>query len=179
MAIAQNQALFSLLGTNFGGDGRTTFALPDLRGQVPVGMGQGPGTVEREFASVFGQDEVTLTLDNLTMHQHIIQEIQPGQTVSVSSLATVNASNAQADKPNPKDGYWAKSYSGSRITPSYTSSPDITMASDAVLVDTTASFNASNLTTSSGGGSQPFSVNPPSLTMTYSICLYGIYPSRD
>lgn len=58
LPISQNTALFSLLGTTYGGDGRTTFALPDLRGRAPVGVGQGPGLSNRPLGSKFGQETV-------------------------------------------------------------------------------------------------------------------------
>jgi microcystin-dependent protein len=176
LPISQNTALFPLIGDTFGGDARTTFVLPDLRGRAPVSMGQGPGTEFRRWGEYFGMDYATLTSLDLPAHQHAIQEIQAGQTVAASSSATVNASDAQADRPNPNGNYWAKPYSGSSVTPSYTSSSDVTMASDAVQVATSASFTASNLTTGSTGGSQSFSINPPSLALNYAICMLGYFP---
>ncbi len=70
LAISQNVALFSLLGTIYGGDGRTTFALPDLRGRIPVHMGNGPGLTTRSIGSKSGSETVTLTPGNLPSHAH-------------------------------------------------------------------------------------------------------------
>lgn len=73
LPIAQNTALFSLLGTTFGGDGRTTFGLPDLRGRVPVGEGQGPGLSDRRLGERFGSEAFTLTPSTLPQHSHNVR----------------------------------------------------------------------------------------------------------
>lgn len=72
LPISQNTALFSLYGTTYGGDGRTTFALPDLRGRTSVHTGQGPGLSNYAQGSRGGQEEVTLAVDNLPAHNHAI-----------------------------------------------------------------------------------------------------------
>jgi microcystin-dependent protein len=71
LLISQNVALFSLLGTTYGGDGRTTFALPDLQGRVPIGMGQGPGLSTYNLGQKGGEEFVTLTLAQIPSHSHI------------------------------------------------------------------------------------------------------------
>jgi len=68
MTIAQNPALFSLLGTTYGGDGRTTFALPDLRGRAPMHPGQGPGLSPRELGETGGSETITLAAGELATH---------------------------------------------------------------------------------------------------------------
>jgi microcystin-dependent protein len=70
LPIAQNQALFALLGTQFGGNGATTFALPDLRGRVPMGVGQGPGLSDRYVGEQGGAEQVTLTTPQMPVHTH-------------------------------------------------------------------------------------------------------------
>jgi microcystin-dependent protein len=70
LSIAQNTALFSILGTTYGGNGQTTFALPDLRGCVPVGPGQGPGLTDRTLGERGGQEAVLLTEAELPAHAH-------------------------------------------------------------------------------------------------------------
>ena len=69
-SIAQNTALFSLLGTTFGGNGQTTFALPDLRGRVPLHFGQGPGLSNRSLGELAGTETVTLINQQLPVHRH-------------------------------------------------------------------------------------------------------------
>lgn len=73
MSISNYSALFSLLGTQYGGDGRSTFGLPDLRGRVPVGAGAGPGLTIRSQGQLGGQERVTLSQLNLPAHQHTIE----------------------------------------------------------------------------------------------------------
>src|SRR5947199_356915 len=89
LSIAQNSALFSLLGTTFGGNGQTTFALPDMRSRVPVGVGQGPGLSDYLLGQVSGTETVILTTNNLPAHSHTF---------------TVSASNAQATVSIPAAG---------------------------------------------------------------------------
>ena len=70
LAVSQNDALFSLLGTIYGGDGRTTFALPDARGRIPLHQGQGPGLSNRRLGAKGGAEKVTLTTNQLPSHSH-------------------------------------------------------------------------------------------------------------
>jgi len=70
LPINQNQALFSLLGTTYGGDGRTTFGLPDLRGRVPLHVGQGPGLTNRTQGNKGGAEKHALTISEMAKHQH-------------------------------------------------------------------------------------------------------------
>jgi microcystin-dependent protein len=92
LAISQNQALFSLLGTTYGGDGRTTFALPDLRGRAPIHVGNGPGLSTIQWGEKSGSETVTLTTANLPSHSH-----------------TLNVSSAKATSNSPNDNYHADS----------------------------------------------------------------------
>ena len=70
LAVSQNDALFSLLGTIYGGDGRTTFGLPDLRGRIPIHAGSGPGLSPRRLGAKAGTEAVTLTVNQLPSHSH-------------------------------------------------------------------------------------------------------------
>jgi microcystin-dependent protein len=70
LAVSQNDALFSLLGTIYGGDGRTTFGLPDLRGRIPIHAGTGPGLSQRRLGAKTGQESTTLTVSQLPAHNH-------------------------------------------------------------------------------------------------------------
>lgn len=86
LPIASNSALFSLLGTTYGGDGRTTFGLPDLRGRVSMHPGNGPGLSQRRLGEKSGQENSTLTVQNLAPHTH-----------------QLHASEADADSGKPND----------------------------------------------------------------------------
>lgn len=72
LSISQNTALFSILGTTYGGDGRTTFGLPDLRSRVPVGAGQGPGLSDRRLGESGGEERHELTVDEMPVHDHAV-----------------------------------------------------------------------------------------------------------
>lgn len=85
MSIAQNTALFSLLGTTFGGDGRTTFGLPDMRGRVPLGWGQGPGLSPRQLGEKNGTESVTLNMSQMPSHNHTVNV---GSSQAISDTAT-------------------------------------------------------------------------------------------
>ena len=88
LPIAQNTALFSLLGTTYGGNGTTTFALPDLRGRVPVGFGQGPGLSNKDLGQQFGTETVTLTTAQMPAHSHTVNAVttEGNQNLPTNSL---------------------------------------------------------------------------------------------
>lgn len=90
LPINQNQALFSLLGTMYGGNGQTTFALPDLRGRVPIGDGAAAGLSNYQLGQIGGSESLTLTAANLPAHNH-----------------PVNATSAAADRPGPANKFLA------------------------------------------------------------------------
>lgn len=162
LSIAQNTALFSLLGTTYGGNGQTTFALPDLRGRVPVhaGNGQaGPGLPAVQLGQVSGSPTHTMIITEMPMHNHPFQgsqgastgdgnDTQPGG--NLPAIATVNVSNTD---------YQVTSYrSGAQP--------------DAQLAGLTGTVGIA-------GGSQPFSIMQPYLGVNFIICLEGIFPSRN
>ncbi|WP_430812432.1 MULTISPECIES: phage tail protein [unclassified Carboxylicivirga] len=91
LSIAQNSALFSILGTTYGGDGRTTFALPDLRGRVPVHAGSGPGLSPYALGQKGGAETTTLSVGNLPAHSH-----------NASVVNKVNNDEATSDDPSGK-----------------------------------------------------------------------------
>lgn len=92
MAIAENDALFTLIGTTYGGDGQQTFGIPDLRGRVPAHMGTGPGLSTRVIGEVSGVETVTLTVQQIPQHTHIPQ-----------------ASTLNGNQSSPLNHIWAQS----------------------------------------------------------------------
>jgi microcystin-dependent protein len=112
LAIAQNTALFSLLGTNYGGDGRTTFALPDLRGRAPIHMGQGSGLTPRSIGYASGRETVALTAQECPAHSH-------------------TASGASgANQPSPVGNFWSTDPNGN--TAAYSTTANSVMAPGAI-----------------------------------------------
>ena len=149
ISIASNTALFSLLGTTYGGNGQTTFALPDFRGRVPVGVGQGPGLSDYSLGQLAGGESVTLNINNLPGHVHtILPQIKTSST------------NPTTDSPN------------ANILA--TNDNNICAASNT----TNGSMAAGTLTLANNGNNLPFSLRQPYLGLNFVICMQGIYPSR-
>lgn len=152
MSIAQNTAMFSLLGTTYGGNGQTTFGIPDFRGRIPVGTGTGPGLPNVQLGQMAGTPTVTLLTTNMPAHNHTITGTVTLQAAGDGTLTT---------DPNGR-------YLGP--TGIYSSSAD-DLQNMAPLTP--------NLTVGVNGGSQPFSIMPPYIGMNYIICQFGIFPSRN
>jgi microcystin-dependent protein len=112
LAVTQYTALFSILGTTYGGDGRTTFALPDLRGRVPIHPGSGPGLSSRQLGQTGGSEQVTLAEAQMPGHSH-----------------AVSASSVDGGSDSPSARLPARPASG---IPQYGSTPDTVMASNTV-----------------------------------------------
>lgn len=175
LPIAQNTALFALLGTTFGGDGRTTFALPDLRGRVPISSGQGPGLQNYDLGQVGGSESATLTASELPIHTHQLPahtHQAPAHTHQVTALTDsastgIPTANLPASTPRGTTLYAPPS------TNTTTMAAEMIQSGGAL--DTSA---AAPLVQAAGGG-QPFEIRDPYLTLNYCIALEGIFPSRS
>jgi microcystin-dependent protein len=152
LPISQNTALFSLLGTYYGGDGKSTFGLPDLRGRMAIGTGQGPGLSQVEIGQMDGNP--TLAPENLPPHTHSAP-IKVSSSVGTSSVPSATSSLAA-----PVQIF----NSNSRPVTEY----------NAVAPNTTLP----NITTSTTGSSTPVP-GQPCLAGTYCIALQGIFPPRS
>lgn len=150
LAIASNAALFSILGTTYGGNGQTTFALPDLRGRMPMHPGQGPGLTPRTLGELGGEESVTLLANQMPAHTHVL-----------------NASNAQGAGDSPTNSLLAQSYDQNN------SNPISTYAGGAP--NTTLNPASVGL----AGGSQPHDNLPPFGCINFIIALTGVFPSRS
>lgn len=158
--IASNTALFSILGTTYGGNGTTTFALPDLRGRMAVGQGTGPGLNTITLGQQGGTETVTLTTGNMPAHTHV---------------GAGNFSGSWA-MPASSDG------GGATPTGNIIATPGSNMFdpnSDAQLAAAPISGNLGNPVIQPSGGGAPFSVLGPYLAVYYIICQFGIFPSRN
>jgi microcystin-dependent protein len=150
LPINQNQALFSLLGTQFGGNGQTNFALPDLRSRVPVGSGQLPGGTTYVQGMVAGNESVSLQVNQIPAHSHPF----------TGTLQT----SADLEETTPVGNFPAKGGA-----PEYSSGPGDTAMLSGPLAGNTGPT----------GGSQPHENRQPVLGINYVIALTGIYPSRS
>jgi microcystin-dependent protein len=90
LSIAQNTALFSILGTTYGGDGQTTFALPNLQGRVPIHPGQSTGTSSYTLGETSGNESVNLTVGNMPSHNHVVQGSQTATSSDPKGLVPAN-----------------------------------------------------------------------------------------
>jgi microcystin-dependent protein len=91
LSISQNTALFSLLGTTYGGDGRSTFALPDLRGRVPIHPGTGPGLSNYILGEMAGTENTTLLINNMPAHNHTLNAVSDaGDTAAPAGALPAN-----------------------------------------------------------------------------------------
>jgi microcystin-dependent protein len=151
MPISQNTALFSLLGTTYGGDGKSTFALPDLRGSAPMQPGQGSGLSLRDLGQIGGSDSVTLLTTEIPVHTH---------TAQVSNATATLA--APAGNVPARIAYSTGTQSGTGVAYS-ANTPTVQMAPQALSI---------------AGGSQPHNNLQPYLTLTFCIALQGIFPQR-
>ncbi len=152
MSISTNTALFSLLGTTYGGNGQTTFALPDFRGRVAFGTGQGAGLSSVTLGEMAGTPNVTLISTNLPPHNHIL-------TGGIRLNANADASDSGTDPSNRKLSNGSAAYSAQ--------TPNTGLAPIPISGPTTVA-----------GSSAPINIMPPYLGLNYIICIYGIFPSR-
>ena len=174
LPISQNQSLYSILGTTYGGDGRTTFGLPDFRGRVPIGQGQGNGLTSRIMGEQIGIEDITLSTAQMPIHSHAAETTISGSSVT----AKLKASSAEGTTNVPLNNYLAKpSNIGLQSINMYDSSADIEMASDAIEIDLSAV--TANTTSDDTGGNSAHNNIQPSLVMNYIICVNGVYPSRS
>jgi microcystin-dependent protein len=149
MAISQNEALFSLLGTTYGGDGRTTYSLPNLQGSVPVHMGQGPGLSQYVLGETGGTQNVTINANQIPAHSHVFN----ASTVNATSPSPTGRLPAKPTAPN------AAAYAVGQTAPPLAAQV----------------MNQSAVT----GGSQPHNNMMPTLFISFVIVLQGIFPSRN
>ena len=156
LPISQYTALFSLLGTQFGGDGRTNFGLPDLRGRVPVGQGQGPGLQDHLMGELDGVEIVTLAASSIPPHSHGLPAAASNGNANVPAAGNVPAQGHA--------GQHASSYNVNTYAPSGTG---------------TATTLAPTALVAAPGGPAPHNNLQPTLTGNWCIAINGLFPSRS
>jgi microcystin-dependent protein len=156
LSIAQNTALFSLLGTTYGGDGVTTFAIPDLQGRLAVGQGQLSGGSAYTLGEAAGTESTTLLTAQMPVHTH-----------TATTTAVLTAEDKQADAQNPNNKCLA---SGTQIYATPDAGANRNMDPSCTTVTTTVA---------AAGGSLPLSILQPLLVTNYSIGTEGLFPPRN
>ncbi|MGL4400500.1 MAG: phage tail protein [Luteolibacter sp.] len=153
LPINQNQALFSLLGTTYGGNGTTTFGLPDLRSRMPKHFGQSAGTSGYVLGQASGSENVTLLSTQMPSHTHAITT-----TASQPCQSAVGSFDAP-------EGKFPASHESANI---YSTAKNAALGAPVF-----------NTTIGAAGGSQPHPNMPPYLAMNFCIAVQGIFPSRN
>ena len=148
LPISQNTALFSLLGTTYGGDGQSTFALPDLQGSAAMHPGQGQGLSLRDLGERSGVESVTLLESEMPIHAHQVGRAQAANGTSQSPVGNV----------------WAQAPAGRGTLALYGLPP--------------ATGTMNTLALAPAGGSLPHNNMPPYLTLFFCIALQGVFPPR-
>lgn len=155
LAIAQNSALFSLVGTTYGGDGRVTFGLPNLQGRSPVHYGTGPGLPAVNLGQMFGQPSVTMTSAQMPTHLH-------------QATGTINVVASAGTARTPGGGYIAGDAGGDANYAPPSATPNGTLAAGAVTTQVAPA-----------GSGQPIPTQSPALAVNFIIALVGVFPSRN
>jgi microcystin-dependent protein len=163
LSIAQNTALFALIGTTYGGNGQTTFALPDLRSRIPVHAGQGPGLSNYTLGQSAGSETTTLNASNIP---------QFAVNLPVTGAIAAHTEGATTSKPasGGQGNFLASSTPGNIYLPNPGTPPDASLAAGSV------TGTASGVV---GGSSTPFDNIQPYLTINFIIAVEGIFPSRN
>lgn len=153
LPIQQYAALFSILGTTYGGNGTTNFQLPDLRGRSPIGQGQGPGLSVISLGEIAGSENVSILQTNMPAHNHLI-----------------NVSTSNADQKPAQNNFLATTNDGARSNviqyPTYQNA-----------ATSGATLNATSVTMA--GSNVPVAIRNPYLGINYIIAIQGIFPSRN
>jgi len=154
LAINTNQALFSLLGTTYGGNGVTTFCLPNMSSRIPAGAGTGPGLSTVALGMIDGSESITMNINQMPAHMHT--------GIAVTKIPALADGGNTGSPDNANLASLQGLYAPSTVTP-----------------DTTLATISSALAVAPTGGNQPIPVLQPFLAMNYVICLQGVYPSRN
>lgn len=195
LEISQNQTLYSLLGTKYGGDGRTNFALPDMRGRVPIHMGQGPGLSPYAIGRRGGFEKIALDATFMPTHSHTNTASSDSTSTSEMSGsaggATLNAYNGDGNKATAAGNslanlFGVKTSGGGKVPAVYSDQPpNAPMMTGSVSVDlsgigvTTTTTTGTTVTIGDAGGQQPFTLIQPYLTVNCIIATDGLYPPRS
>ncbi|MDP0500731.1 MAG: tail fiber protein [Verrucomicrobiota bacterium JB022] len=202
LPIAGNEALYSLLSTNYGGDGRTTFALPDLRGRLPLCTGRGIALTERFLGQMIGQEETQLDPTQMPRHTHQavaatgeMKAKTGGITVNITTSSTLNASDQNATQTAATPGAsLATVGDNGRSFNAYETynqnTPNVNLHADSVNVTATGIISTDanvigEIEVANGytggnetGQTEPFPIMPPCLGLNFVICIEGLYPPR-
>lgn len=186
LPISQNTALFSLLGTIYGGNGQSTFQLPNLQGRVAIHQGQSPGTSVYPIGEIAGTETTTLTVNNMPMHIHTAVNTAPTITTPITAVTTINGvarpSSRQSSPAGgvPTGGQDTVSGNGVDVFAPPSAGTTVALAAETATTVVSGPALAPGTTTiGAAGGSMPFNNLQPFVVVNYLIALVGIFPSRN
>ncbi|EPJ78032.1 MULTISPECIES: phage tail protein [Pseudomonas] len=168
LSLSQYQTLFALIGVTYGGNGQTTFMLPNLQGRLPLGQGNGLGLTPRVIGEVSGTENVSATLNNLPNHTHTLTGITASTTLQLA-----NPASNPVNTPTATNSFIGTSGTGPGSAAIYS---DQIGASPVPLQGVTTAVSGS---VSATGNSMPMAVMNPFLAINFSIALQGYFPSRN
>lgn len=154
LPISQYTALFSLIGTYYGGNGTSNFQLPDLRGRTAVGQGQGPGLSDYVVGEILGAENETMLASNIPAHRHTINAVANSGSVALPSTCYMSEVKTGSGPHGSTELFYNAGPANTALSP-----------------------NA--ITVNIGGGSTPFNIQQPYLCITPLIALAGIFPTRN
>ncbi|ALU44341.1 phage tail protein [Pseudoalteromonas rubra] len=174
LSIAQFQAVFSIMGTYYGGDGRTSFGVADLRGRSPVSFGTGPGLSTYVPGQKTGLEQTTLTVNQMPSHTHVAQA---AVTVQSAATATMTVAENAANLPGPvADSYLGKPQDQTYFSPSaFSPLSPVQIAGPEVEVTSNAAAEVHVLP---AGNNSAIDIRSPVQAVSWQVCIYGTYPSR-
>jgi len=183
MSIAQNTALFSLIGTTYGGDGVQTFALPNLQSRVPVHQGTGPGLSTYVIGQHGGTENVTLLQSNMPAHTHVATFTPTGGGGSgpLAVAVKVPVVTAPGSLPDPNGNIPAQIKPAAAITNAFAPVSAATgqLGGITATVSGASGITGGTVTNAMAGSNLPLSVLQPYLAVNFIIALQGIFPSRN
>ncbi|MDO6445504.1 tail fiber protein [Colwellia sp. 1_MG-2023] len=177
LPISQNSALFSILGTTYGGNGYTTFALPDTRGRSVIGSGHGPGLQDYRLGQKSGREFQTLTTIHMPSHTHTATTTVVND-VTIDGVADLNAVNGRSSSNTP--GGKALGQSPNRQNIYSASAPSVAMHPDSIALNLSGAVTSTATTNvNANGAGQQFDIRAPYITMNWIIATQGTFPSRN
>ena len=168
LGVSQYQALFSLLGTYYGGNGTTNFMLPNLQGRLPMAQGNGLGLSPRVIGEFSGTENVTATITNLPNHTHALSGLTATTTLQLASPASNPVTN-----PTATNSYIGASGGGPGSASIYSDA----QGAAAVPLKGVATTVTGEI--SSAGNGLPMETMNPFLVLNFSVALNGLFPSRN
>ena len=169
LSISQYPDLYKILGTIYGGDGKTTFALPDLKGRASIGAGTGTNLTPVILGQKGGSETATLTVSEIPAHNHTaaFQSSEASGTVNPSAF-----SGRASLSDDPTNNFPAKTQAGNEI---YSDASDVEMGQS----DVNVNVSDVQMEIEKTGGNNSFNIRNPFLGVNYIICINGIFPSQS